>query len=587
MECRSLLRVLPRNLNTCHILIPTVMMLTVCPSHRSLVRSLAVILFATSLAVSAADPVPSPVPHIPDSSGVDLVAEASTDEGPAPAVSPSPDSPTSSTALRPGEGRPVNRMIFGMNQDWQNGNFRFDDPVVQSGLVAVGVTSLRFPSGTPSVFWDWREAQFVDDTALKAVGPPQWFQRHKTMKERIKRMPSGALSIDNFAMLCRIGGIEPIWSTNFISSEVSEAVAMVHHIKEKGYPARYFELGNEYYFGFYKDRFPTGAAYVQKGKPIVDAIRTEFPAAKIAVCASQAGLFVPSNDRPADEYEAGNDWNQGLWSERQNYDAWVIHSYGMRSEVLRNLPRASWESAFLVYPDRAMRLGAQFSRTRLEAMPFWLTEFNVAYQRIQPQNKAFLGDAADQFLLATKNSHLHAIHTASYLLAAIADHDIWTHLNYHSFAGMDGFAVFRVSDSGAELNPTARLFSKLSRIGAEAKTMASVDCSDGPFLDLELLGKDPIPALQAAVFKSEGELVYVVINRDRHPRQVFCESEPGFTKTTLETVSGSEPPSPAPWTPLSNDPVIPAGSSAEVRSNGTQVEFVAPPLSLSILSCRQ
>lgn len=135
----------------------------------------------------------------------------------------------------------VRPWIFGDNIEWANagmgfllpGNGGFDENLVRE-LKAAGVTNLRYPGGTLSDYFDWKQA----------IGDARTPQPNPFDKGRTARPDFGP---SEFVVLCRRVGIPGMITLNAGTGTPELAAGWVRTCREQRVPVTAFEVGNEIY----------------------------------------------------------------------------------------------------------------------------------------------------------------------------------------------------------------------------------------------------------------------------------------------------------------------------------------------------
>lgn len=158
-------------------------------------------------------------------------------------------------------------------------------PAFVGALSDLGLSTIRFPSGTYGNWYNWSSGEMLPPYAPTAAP---------------------TTLADLAAMLKAAGpGTRPIFMLNMLTMDVSSQLAMLRAARAMGLDTSLVELGNEFYLQHnpaYAKVYPTGAVYGRAVNAWVTAIRAEFPASSIAIIttASAGG--------------GGSAWNTDLFS---------------------------------------------------------------------------------------------------------------------------------------------------------------------------------------------------------------------------------------------------------------------------------
>ncbi|MGC8862531.1 MAG: hypothetical protein ACP5R5_07120 [Armatimonadota bacterium] len=500
--------------------------------------------------------------------------------------------------LASGEAVPTNRMLFGVNRPWPMSGQKLDDPELLRALRALHVGALRFPGGTVGSFWDLAAGRFVPEADINGFGFARWAAQYTRAAREISRLPANQFGIQAFDKLARQICAGVCWVVNLATLSGEHEAEAISHMKTCGVELSYLELGNEYDMGLFRRVMPKVSDYISRSHSVVERARHLFPKARIAVCASRVDLgaeeHVVEKQKPSDERTRR--WNEDLLKYRDTFDAWVVHDYGLGLNLLRKLSEADRLSAVLAYPQASLGAIASTIRTRYSGVPVWITEYNAAFHglnREEPSRR----DSAAAFLENMKNSGLHALMVAGYILSAVEDADIYKVLCYHSLSGMDGFGItkFNGNEPGTRclVNASAQVFAHVASVATNSSQMATARIDNNPSLGLNLLGRNDLKALQAAVFLSNSRVSYVVLNRSARAASVALSVPDGFGKAVRTVYVAGGPPRPLPWFGLPEaeaelpwpGPMKPETTSLDITTD--RVECEVPGTALAIVElCR-
>ena len=443
------------------------------------------------------------------------------------------------TQLELGSPAKANPMIAGVNNNFIRGDFPFDDAAFRAIIKASNATSLRYPGGTSGSLFDWQTNQFVDDDLLYAYGPKSWHRRHGEMKRRIAQSPANTFSADNFAKMCNALNVEPFWIPNPVTVSPQDNVRFFEHLKANNIACNFVEMGNECSGGAFRKRFPRGSDYADAIRPVMKRIKELYPDAKIAVVANGHGAMKMKKE----EQESGTSdirgetWNPLLIADRQYFDAIVLHSYGISPTRLREYPASQWEDLMLAYPGAYMNQIANLSRTQYNATPIWLTEYNAAFHHLM-EARPRLHDEAEAFFTQVRDSPMHGLMIASYFLGAMNDPQMWPVMHYHSLAGPAGFRLVKRENEKWSVGAKTQIFSYLSQLLKESKTMYSVTFKDCPKLPFNALDQ-PLDALAAAAMENDQQRHWLVMNRSSAEQAITLPWDHAQS-VTIRTLNGQQ-----------------------------------------------
>jgi hypothetical protein len=485
----------------------------------------------------------------------------------------------SPAALTLKPGVPVNMMLWGMNQDWVGGSRIPGRQDVREAVKWLGLGSIRYPGGSISSFWDMPAGRFVPDDKIRAFGFRKWSNRYVSLSHAAAKLPSDALSVKAFADLCAASDVEPTWVLNCVTASQADQTRSVDLIAATWKKPLYVEMGNEANLAAMRRRFPSADDYIQVCKPVIRHIRQSVPGTRIAVAAGSPVVFDAAPKAAGDKRES--EWNETLFKSRELYDAWVLHSYVLSPAFLCARKEAEWPQAVLALPEAWLDTQAGECRRRYGSMPIWLTEYNAPFQQLTTKGPT----PASGFFSDLRNSALHALFVAGYLMGLVENSDIYKVAMYHSMIGMDGFGAIRTDDPAgrAETNAAGRLFSDIAAIARQASQMHGVSVSGSPVLDTEIMGRRDIPAIQAAAFSSADNLTVLILNRSNAP--VSCGlAATGCISGSTATYTAGPVPKPVPWGGLAEGakkPFEPVVQPLKLREGFA--EETVPALSLCVL----
>ena len=178
---------------------------------------------------------------------------------------------------------------------------------------------LRHPGGTVANYWNFSNASYVTPCSTPNYNYCNW-------QERINKLPKQTFTPGKFYK--GIGSSSPIkdlpgsnsivYDLNILTLYDQQLLSQLDVLNTQiGIEnIKYLELGNEYYlsnnYGF---EFPNSTVYMNKALPLIKAIRSKNPKAKIAMVSQRA---LPGNNKP---------WNDQLAAFKNDVDSVTIHDY--------------------------------------------------------------------------------------------------------------------------------------------------------------------------------------------------------------------------------------------------------------------
>jgi len=187
----------------------------------------------------------------------------------------------------------VNPLIFGDNIEWvKNGmglwiaeEKRFDRKLVEE-LRAAGITHLRYPGGTLSDYFEWRNA----------VGTNRKFITNPFDNMR-KEFPY--FGPEEFMELCKTLNIPGTITLNAGTGTPEDAVAWCEYLQAKDFPVTAYAVGNEIYMAKSKDlTAKTAQQYIEFYRACESKIRKISPNSKLGIIGLHDSGAFPLSQHP-------------------------------------------------------------------------------------------------------------------------------------------------------------------------------------------------------------------------------------------------------------------------------------------------
>ncbi|HEY3350247.1 MAG TPA: alpha-L-arabinofuranosidase C-terminal domain-containing protein [Thermoanaerobaculia bacterium] len=150
------------------------------------------------------------------------------------------------------------------------------DPNIAELLAEARITTLRFPGGTAADYFHW----------WQAMGPPS--RRPLQSSGYVGEYYTPVVGPDEFIKLATALRAVPFVTANSGTGSAEEARALAAAFKSRGFPASYWEIGNEVYFEGLNSNGLVGLppdVYSRTVIAYASAIRKEMPEAKIFAAA--------------------------------------------------------------------------------------------------------------------------------------------------------------------------------------------------------------------------------------------------------------------------------------------------------------
>ncbi|WP_146458349.1 hypothetical protein [Rubripirellula tenax] len=248
------------------------------------------------------------------------------------------------------EPAPVNAMLLGLNCNWPEGLYGkvgYNHPDAQRLIKTLQPSSLRFPHGVWSNFYDWEsDGRRMNDDYVTPYD------------SAVKDHPELRYGFDGFHELHDALSFEVVHTWNVNYDDVDKSVRRLKDRQSKGFPARWIELGNETFWKTQRSESVRDVEkYIEVAKAHATALRSVSPQTKFSV---------PVHWRNA----VTDPWNQALMKE-DFYDAITIHKHMNYSADAKGVTEAF--SARQTMVDMSKALQSVFP-----GKPQWVTEWSVS-----------------------------------------------------------------------------------------------------------------------------------------------------------------------------------------------------------------
>ncbi|WP_323301502.1 hypothetical protein [Crocosphaera sp. UHCC 0190] len=415
------------------------------------------------------------------------------------------------------------------------------EPALVKAVKQLKPRVLRFPGGTVSDFWDWQRGGIMED--LSEVNPRQL--PGILRNQRVRQYTASKL--EDFKAGLTATQTKPLFVLNILTSDLNSQLAMLRKARDLGIPVEYVQIGNEAYFNLPDnlERFPTPDDYAKFASQWSDAIKKEFPKAKVAVIGASQTYIERGNERI-------RFWNDSvLKTALPKSDAIAFHlyydtniippsssatSYPFFTQedvpIILNLPFLNW---------RKMRENQQFKAVP-DQKEIWITEYNVM-EPLQGQ-----GSSGPKII----GSWAHGLQNIALSLLFLEDKRINRICN-HVLVGTSQFGAILADEKqigiGTFINPSEKVKAEpfsLSASGSALKLLGEatenmtqakqINFSSNPMVT----GKNQAqyPSLSGWLFSNGEENRAVILNLSSEVVQVNFDSI--FPKSVdYEQVSGN------------------------------------------------
>jgi len=211
---------------------------------------------------------------------------------------------------------PSRRNFAGGNMQIMFSGQSYADPKMQAMLAGLDLGWMRFPAGTLDDAWDWRTGQMKPEWIAKFTNEKAELYQRFVFADKILRAKGGN-TLDDYAALVGALRTSPsgtpgstdthtIGVINTFTDTPASAAAFVVEAEKKGLHVDVWELGNEPFY--FKDFYPSAAAYLKAAEPFAKAIKAAVPSAKVAVYVQRNDAWLESMAGYKDRY-----WDQLYW----------------------------------------------------------------------------------------------------------------------------------------------------------------------------------------------------------------------------------------------------------------------------------
>jgi hypothetical protein len=211
---------------------------------------------------------------------------------------------------------PSRRNFAGGNMQIMFSGQSYADPKMRAMLAGLDLGWMRFPAGTMDDAWDWRTGQMKPEWIAKFKNEKAELYQRFVFADQILRAKGGN-TLDDYAALLKTLRTSPsgtpgsedthtIGVVNTFTDTPESAAALAVEAEKKGLHVDVWELGNEPFY--FKDFYPTGAAYLKAAEPFAKAIKAAVPSARIAVYIQRNDAWLESMASYKNRY-----WDELYW----------------------------------------------------------------------------------------------------------------------------------------------------------------------------------------------------------------------------------------------------------------------------------
>lgn len=338
-------------------------------------------------------------------------------------------------------GQSMNVPIMGYNSDMSN-TPKWSEPKFSQALIKLNTSTLRYPGGSNSLYWDWEKGwtlsyeQLVPKLQIQNFkykgivisNPNQLKQLTKENKKnnsfwrqlnRYNAKIPRYNTINEFSKGLKITKAKGVFTLNVITSHLEKELKMLREIKRNGIKVEFIELGNEVYAEnlLTKHIYPSVDNYIDTCLKWSEAIWKEFPKAHIGVVGG-------------DKNRRTREWNKKLSLALQNNFSkdkesqlhFILHYYSHFKHPQYDISSQDGYRQLVAFPKLDLEFKLRNWRWNT-TKPFttWVTEFNMIEHKPYNINNTWahgllVSSQIDQLINKTESEmfHFHSIGAESF-----------------------------------------------------------------------------------------------------------------------------------------------------------------------------
>lgn len=378
------------------------------------------------------------------------------------------------------DARPLNKLLYGFNTNMasaHSGGPRYDAPAIVEAVSALRPGLLRFPGGTISNWYNWRNDDF--DTPPERA--PDFAKKLVAYRKEAKGYGYVA-----FKALIEKFNIEPIITVNIFTQAPKDAVAWFESMRADGLKIRYCELGNEVYTKEQKSpETETPEGYISVTKAFARALKEWDPGLRISVNTARRAKR----------------WTSHLAKENY-FDAIVYHSYpGSYDDPIRRDIIINYFSV-----ERLIREMVTDFQRDFPNRPVWMTEWNIS-NKLQ---KSGYGHTA-----------LHALCNTTWWLEFLNHPDTLQLAAYHVLAGA-GFGPLELDTEQGMIYPEFSAWQLIGKIQSQCDNVLLTGTS------LERPADWQFAPASARAFSGRGRTMILFVNKLPVPKRIEVTIDGGL-----------------------------------------------------------
>jgi hypothetical protein len=252
---------------------------------------------------------------------------------------------------------PIPAAYAGFNAPFRKNSWLALTPELRQAAAGLAPGAIRVFGGTTANYWNWRTGKFYDHP-----GVPRQYRRARRLMSPIY--------LSDWAQLVQGANAIPVFDLNLVTSHLSHQLDMLRTARKLGMPIRWVELGNELYLHapLIDRAISSASAYGRKATRWIDAIKEEFPHARVAAVGFGGGQSWLGDARR-------RHWDSKMLSTLRGEDALTFHTY-WRTHRGRLSPAKL--SKVLAAPLRRLSVLRSAAIGKLpNGVAAWVTEWNV------------------------------------------------------------------------------------------------------------------------------------------------------------------------------------------------------------------
>jgi hypothetical protein len=319
--------------------------------------------------------------------------------------------------------------VYGTNSLFNTGPIAYTNPGLAKTFSELGARVIRFPGGTPANFYNFKTGYHDVPDIRQSKRHHQQIKNANTYT-RLTKGDIGGYRTEHFLEFQKRTGADVSLVLNICTQDSQYTREWLTFLREKGLQVKYIEVGNEIYFGIYKNLIISPDDYIQKAKAHVKVAKEIFPDARIGAVVSSHSY---TNDSFVDQVESRpNTSRNHIWdktiAKADFYDAIVIHMYGS-PQLSPDLPFDKHPAYSTIYRNCMSHDDFQYGRTiaylkrTFPGKAIWVTEYHVG---------GFAGNLRKSRL---RHSPLGVLYACNFFINLAATPDVELGA-YHSFAQM-------------------------------------------------------------------------------------------------------------------------------------------------------